>query len=430
MKLLLILLIIIIFLLIKGIITRIYYLHRFSKTYDELDNIGLINTVSGKIGAGKSILCGMFTQLLTFKIIDKLEDTMDEIERILIEVDFSRVEELIHKYKLTIDNFNDKFLFLLAEYRIYDDRSKGKLVNKLDKIYFDSINYKDRTKLLKRWIECFLHLNRSSYVFANIRVFNHPTASYSYPFVNEWTHLKVEGMDFPLIKNSIFFEDDKSLYSNNLKFMSKMHEDTGSDVFMRLFRHLFEELSYYIVSLQDVDRWLKHEREISTSHTFVLKSEIVGEFRTLNKILDIVETTFSVVLWLLKKVYKNERYYNKLNFFKRMNYRLDLIRKWLLSKAYVKSTCTNYQDIEKVGKEIKPGDDTSYNFSYVAPIYYFFGNLNSHEFHEVYEYRYKSSKMKYGDLTEFIFDKEKALKVLGLEDTETPATTKPTTGIF
>lgn len=413
MKLIFILLIIVGFVVIKYFITRIYYLYRFYRSYEQLDEIGLINTVSGKIGAGKSILCSCFTQLLTFKIINKLQANMEEIERILIEVDFVKVENLISKHQLTIDNFNDKFIYLLNEYRIFDNRFKDKLVNRLSDVYFDYINYKDRTKLLKRWVECYLHLNRSSYVFANVRVFNHVTSSYSYPFKNEWTHLKITD-EFPLVKNSIFFEDDKSLYSNNLQFMKKLHEDTGSDTFMRLFRHLFEEKSYYIVSLQDVDRWIKHEREISTNHIYVNSSYVVAGYSIFNFLLDVIEKFFNIILWFLKKVYKNDRYYNNLNFFKKLNFKLDLFRKKLFSKTYVKSECYIYDDIDKVGKEIKEDDTTSYKFSFVAPVYYFFGNLNTHEFHEVYQYVYGNSKNKYCDLTEFLFDKERVLEVLGV----------------
>src|SRR5690554_6155528 len=287
-----IILFIILFFLIRGIIIRIYYLNKFGRSFDKLDEIGLINTVSGKIGAGKSILCSCFTQLLTLKIIFNLEETMYEIERILIEVDFLRLENLIKKHNLSIDNLEDQFYFLLSEYTLSDDNYNSKKINKLDKIYFDFINKQDRLKLLKRWIECYLHLHRNSYVFANIRVFNHITSSYSYPFENEWIHLKITE-DFPLIKYSIFFEDDKTLYSNNLQFMKKLHEDTGSDTFMRLFRHLFEEKSYYIVSLQDVDRWIKHEREISTNHIFVKKSVIVGEFKFLNTLINFIDKSFN-----------------------------------------------------------------------------------------------------------------------------------------
>lgn len=412
-----IILFIILFFLIRGIIIRIYYLNKFGRSFDKLDEIGLINTVSGKIGAGKSILCSCFTQLLTLKIIFNLEETMYEIERILIEVDFLRLENLIKKHNLSIDNLEDQFNFLLSEYTLFDDNFNSKKINKLDKIYFDFINKQDRSKLLKRWIECYLHLHRNSYVFANIRVFNHITSSYSYPFENEWIHLKITE-DFPLIKYSIFFEDDKTLYSNNLQFMKKLHEDTGSDTFMRLFRHLFEEKSYYIVSLQDVDRWIKHEREISTNHIFVKKSVIVGEFKFLNTLINFIDKSFNLIYWLLKKFYKNERYYNKPNFFKRLFYKLDLFRKYLFSKTYLKVDINVHDDIDNVGKEIKENDYSSYSYSFIAPIYYFFGNLNSHEFNEVYKYMYDKSSKKYSDLNEFLFDKEKVLEVLG--DIKTP----------
>jgi len=408
--------------LIKAISVRIYYLSKFSKTYDQLDKLGLINTVSGKIGAGKSILCSCFTQLFTLKIIERLQNQMYEIERVLIEVDFAKLESIVHGYEdLSIDNLNDKFDEILNHYRKLDDKGNLYYINNLDMIYFNYIDKKDRIKLLKRWIECYLHLQRDCYVFANVRTFNHITSSYSYPFDNEWMHLKIT-TDFPLIKNSIFFEDDKSLYSSNLAFMKKIHEDTGSDVFMRLFRHLFEETSYYIVSLQDVSRWIKHEREISTNHVYVEKSFVVGNFKTLNFILDLVDKFFSSIYWLLKKIYKNERYYNNLNFFKKVFYKIDLFKSYLFSKSYVMSKCIIYDDIEKVGKDLKDDDPGCYKFNFVAPVYYYFANLDSHTFKEVYNYVYSKSNKKYSDLSEFIFDKEKVLAILGEQSSSSSIT--------
>ena len=59
-----------------------------------------------------------------------------------------------------------------------------------------------------------------------------------------------------------------------------------------------------------------------------------------------------------------------------------------------------YNDIDKVGKEITEEDQFSYYYSFVIPIPYVYGSLNTHEFHVLYNYLYNRSKLKYRDLKE------------------------------
>ena len=136
-------------------------------------------------------------------------------------------------------------------------------------------------------------------------MWNQINSSYCLEFDNSWIRLK-ENKDFPLLEYSVFVEDDKLIYDANIGFMKKLHEDSGSDLFYRLFGHLFRENSYYICTVQDVNRWVKLEREIAQSHIYIIRSNVVGNYPKINKLLDIYEWLLNKLVWIRRKIFKKE----------------------------------------------------------------------------------------------------------------------------
>lgn len=410
-KILILIIVVLLFILLLFIIYRFYkrltLMRMFYASFLEVSRLGLVLAVSGPIRSGKSTLSSGLVHLLTYKIILDLQRENKDIEKILYSVNFAELRSLIDSLEITFDNFNEKFDFLLEKFIVKDDTNKLFLRNNLAEKYFDYLDYHDKLELLKNYILNYLHLKRKSFVFSNIRLFNHITSSYSYEFSNEWLKIK-ENNDFPLMEHSVFFEDDKLIYDSNLSPAKKLYEEDGTDLFFRLFGHLFKENSYYITTIQNANRWVKHQRELAQTHIYVFSNHVVGNFPFLHRILRFYES-------LLKRVYslfKDECYINNNNFFKRQFYKIYQLKRKLFSKSFVYYKTAIYFDIDSVGKDIPEDDTQNYYFDFVLPVPYVFGALNTHEFSVLYDYLYNKSNLKYKDLKETSFDEDELLYLL------------------
>lgn len=392
-------------------------------SYSNINNLGIVIAVSGAIRAGKSTLTSGLTHLYTFKIQDNLRSKMREIETILHEINFSELITKVNLLNLDLDNYQDNLVYIINSFVVKDSTNNSDLTHNLSVPFYDYLNYENKIDLLKEYIISYLHLQRQSYVFSNIRMYNHITSSYALEFKNEWIQLK-NNKDFPLLQHSVIVEDDKLIYDSNISYMKKLHEDTGTDLFYRLYGHLFKEKSYYICTVQDVNRWIKQEREIAQTHIYVFKSTVVGNWPKLHKLLNVYEWIINFTYATLSKLYKNEQYFNKSNWFKRRFYKILLRRKKLFSKSFVYYETGIYNNIEKVGKEINLDKDKSaYNFDFVLPVPLVFGTIDTHEFNVVYDHLYARSNIKYSDLNEMEFNEEEILYMLNKDkDDKTPDT--------
>lgn len=390
-------LIVLFLLFLHGFYKRLILMRMFYGSLVRINHFGHVVAVSGSIRSGKTTLVAGLTHLYTYKIINYLENRIYEIELILKEINFVKFRQQIDLLDINIDNFNDRLNYILREFFKIDDFGEKLLTHNLDESYFDYLEYKDKIKLLKDYALCYLHLKRASYIFSNIRMFNHVTNSYSLAFHNNWIKLK-EHQEFPLLENSVFIEDDKLIFDSNIGSMKKLYKDSGSDLFFRLFGHLFRETSYYICTVQDINRWIKLEREIAQTFIHVFSSNVVGNYPKINWFLQVCESVLKFIYNRLHLLVKREEYFEEENFFKKMFYKIHQVRKKLFSKAFVRFDVGIYSDIEKVGKEIKDDDQMSYYYSFVIPVPYCYGSLNTHEFHVLYDYLYNRSKVKYRDL--------------------------------
>ena len=402
---------VIILLFIHGFYKRLSLLRMFYASYLKVNRSGLIIAVSGAIRSGKTTLSAGLTHLFTFKIKNDLMANLEEIEIILYQIDFTNLRGFIDRSNITLENFKDEFNRFIIKFIQADDLENYIFSHNLSKPYFDYLNYEKKINLLEKYVECYLHLNRQAYILSNIKIYNQITRSYSFEFNNAWIKLK-EKQNFPLIKYSVFVEDDKLVHDSNVGYAKKLHEDSGSDIFYRLFGHLFRETSYYITTVQDVKRWLKLEREIAQTHIYVKSSSVVGNYPKLNYLLNLFERFINFIYRLLRKVSKNDRYFNNSNIFKILLFKIHQKRKKYFSKSFVYYECGIFSDIEKVGKEIKEDDISSEYFNFVLPIQYVYGVLDTHEFNVIWNYLYNRSKIKYSDLKQMEINEDEILQML------------------
>lgn len=404
-------LIIIIFYVIKGIYKRLILLRMMYGSYHHISQLGNVIAVSGAIRAGKSTLCCGLSHFYTYYIINKLRQRQAELRLILKEIDFNKLDNMIIDIDVSIDNFNDKISQIINNYYVVDDLGDIQLINKLHDHYYNYLIIQDKIKLLKEYVYLYIHLQRESFIFSSVKMYNQITGSYAKEFKNEWIKIK-DNYDFPLLEYSVFFEDDKLIYDSNLGYAKRLHEDTGSELFFRLFGHLFRENSFYLTTVQDPRRWMKLEREIAQKHIFVFASQVVGNYPTINKLLNVYEMIIDIIKWVYLKLRKHVDLENANNFFKRRYYKIMQVRKKLFANAFVYFHTGVYTDIDDVGKQIAEDDNHNYYYDFVVPVRYAYGNLNTHEFYVLYDYLYNKSGKKYSDLGKKIVDEDEILNIL------------------
>lgn len=404
-------LLLIIILIVHGFYKRLKLLRMFENAYYKINNLGYVIAISGAIRSGKTTLTAGLTHLLTLKLQQDLQSDLQDIKEILIDINFIELNNFIKADRLTVENYKENLENFVLSFLHKDDLDNYEFTHKLGDPYFDYLDYKNKIILLEKYVECYINLHRTHFVLSNIKIYNHLTASYSLDFNNIWIKLK-EKQDFPLRKYSIFVEDDKLVKDSNIGYAKRLHEDSGSDIFFRLFGHIFEEKSFYLTTVQNVERWIKLEREIAQKHIYVFDSAVVGNYPKLNFLLNIYKMLWELIYWFCKKIYKNDKYYNNKNFFKKRFYKINQIRKKLFSKSFVFFNTGLYTNIEKVGKEINPDDRSSEMFPFILPLNYVYGVLNTHEFNVLWKYLYDRSNLKYSDLKETKIDEAEIINIL------------------
>ena len=238
-------LVILFLLFLHGFYKRLVLLRMFYGSFINIHRFGHVVAISGAIRSGKTTLVGGLSHLYTFKIINSLQKRIEEIELILKEINFVKLRDKINSFDIDLDNFEDKIDFILRDFLVSVDFGQCLYVYDLGKPYFDYLKFYSRDEMLKEYIYLYLHLKRSNYIYSNVLIYNHIMKFPSFPFKNEWIKLK-ENQDFPLLEYSVFIEDDKLIFDSNIGSMKKLYIDSGSDLFFRLFGHLFRNFLLHL----------------------------------------------------------------------------------------------------------------------------------------------------------------------------------------
>lgn len=383
--------------------SRIGFLRMFDGSINYLSKLAYVCVVSGNIRAGKTTFLFGASHLLTIKIQQMIYSRMAEIERILIDVNFSKIIDL---YLLNSGSHQDKVNSVLNDLIVSDDVGNQRFIFDLGNLYFDHLTYQRKFKLLHEYLDLFMHSQRNDYIFSRVRAFNQLTKSYSLFLDPKWEKLK-EKNDFPFDEYSVFLDDEKSLDSSNIKNAGKS-EDDGADIFFRLFGQLFRETSWYLTTLQNAKRWVKSEREIAQFHIYIKQSYLVGDYPRIKKILDLIESVNQFIYRIVCK-FKNVRYQDRKNLFKRISLWILQKQKYLTSRGFILFSCNCYKDIENVGKSIKQEDQDSENhmFDFCIPVPYCWGIGDTHAYHGLIDLLYEQSKLDRNKLGQVSLDLQK-----------------------
>lgn len=371
------------------IIYRYFILKKFYGTYLwTSQEMNYLTSISAPIRAGKTTLMLALHHLLTMKIIDDLHRKMQDIEDILIDVNFLEIKN--RYYQLMEDGLSyDQAINKIIQELTVEYSDEVGFVKNLDKLHFNYLKNESHLNLITKWLYYLYHSTRNNYVFCNIKAWNQITSSYSLDFKTEWIKLKnnwsmKQSKDFPLEEFSVFMFDDQLIENSNNSATAKLNEDSGTDLFYRLFGQIFRESSYYLTTLQNAERWFKSEREIIQQHIYIWDRQL--------KVTNPVAMWFNDVIqrfndWIYH-FYKDPIYINSNNHYKRIRYRCINRKAKAISKGFLKYEVGVYDSLEQIGKYVKPGEETksSYNLTLLVPVVYSWNIANTHFFHAIYDY--------------------------------------------
>lgn len=359
-------------------------------------------TVSGAIRKGKSTLMFGLHHLFSLKRNQVLISKMNEIESILIDLNFSYIKNNFMIYLENSDfNFDIAVNNLLNDLKINSD----KYLYNLDDYLYDNMKYTSHISLLKKWLFYFYHYNKNHFVYSNIKTFNQISCTYSLQFKYNWLKLKdfKINKEFPFDEFSIFMYDEMLLESKNDNSIKKSNEDPGTDIFFRLFGQLFRENSQFICTLQNVNRMLSIDRELFQQHIYVRNSYLVNSFKVRQYIINLLERINDFIYSLISKIltkFNRTDYLDKCNIFKKINRFIIIWNKKNISKSFIKFETTIYDNLDNVGKFVSNDDENSsaYNFNFYIPTIYCWDIGDTHIFHAVYEYLHNNSLLKHKDV--------------------------------
>lgn len=414
---LLIIVIIVLVVILFDIVYRYYLLKQFSKAYNWVKyDLAYLTTISGYIRKGKTTLSFGIMHLKTLDLIDKLKSKMNEIESILIDINFEEIRTSYLRYKELGLNHDEIVVKIINSLQI---NFNGQIVRvrKLDEFYYDYLKNVQQIKLLIDYLYCFKHLIKDHFVYCNVKCFNQITKTYSLDFKYDWIKIKNRDInfnkDFPFEEYSFYLIDEMSLENSNNSAVKKLYEDNGSDVFYRLSGQIFRETCNFVTTLQNVERWFKSDREVFQQHVFVRDSYLINNAPLMSKIINILNNCnnliYSFYCWILRRFNKSKEmlYLNSNNFFKRMKLKFLNWNKKNISKSFIKFKTSIYTDIDDVGKFIKPEDNSenAYNFDFIIPVVYSWDIGDTHMFHILFDYlrdhsSLSANEIKITELTE------------------------------
>lgn len=391
---------------------------KYFNTLSFFNNFGCVFGVGGKIGAGKTTLLSLLCNIFNISCRMKLQTEMQEIKNKLTTVPFNKLEiefrTMLFESGQTFDQALKK---LIAKYQ--DDFL-------LKEYHYDYLNYIERLKLLSDYFYYYYHFLKDNHVMSNIKVYDHSSGTYSYMYQDDYIKLK-ENNPFPIDNYTFIFNDEGALTNSNKNSITKLNEDSGTDVFDRLCRNASGGTIYKATSTQDVTRLQKLEREIMTNVIYVFSHELVGisklYLKTLERRMKLVNFVYSIVL----KIKKDLFFEDSENYFRR---RIKSIQDKLdkhVNTAFIKYDVGIYNDSEIAGKAIPDDDLNNYYCSLVGPVNYAWGSVDSYSFSSLFDYLRERSSISPGeqgrsdldyDYIKKILEKQKKAGSVGYDTTE------------
>jgi len=181
------------------------------------------------------------------------------------------------------------------------------------------------------------------------------------------------------------------------------------DILERLSRNMFRGTTRIYFIMQNVERYVKEEREIFVSNLVVNGFNIIDVHKAKSTLLFIVSSVVKIFYSLFTFIFHNrhkEYYRNSKNKFRSILYKLLIEQYKLFSDSYIVYPVKNYSQVKYLGKENTPTEQYYENFDLVFPIMYCFGTTDSYFYEFVQEELEKKTRIRMTDLEEFVMSSD------------------------
>jgi len=271
----------IIFQIIYDLIKReICYSNAKNKTDPFVQNLGYVICITGKQGQGKSTLgsglVNVQTKLYQSVAIEKMEDV-----RLLLDgLNFNKLDYCIRD-AFSLKQYNTDHIIEVT-YSVFPEI----LEFCKQKYYDDGTNYISYTELLRDYVDAYLSILKSNYVyFLNSDFYSRVTEKYAMYLDYETTAIKDRYLskDYSLYRYAIIFEDEAVIgIGNNQNWQEEAKQQPGVDLLERLIRHVGKGNVKYFLCTQNFTRLAKDRRELATNILDVRIRKEVKSYSFLN----------------------------------------------------------------------------------------------------------------------------------------------------
>lgn len=381
---------------------RLRYERNCYETYLRYKDLGSIVAVEGKVGSGKSTLVSLFSQYHNLYVQNELISMMNSLSEKVSSFPFKTFNNLLDllpnenldlEIKDLINKFDDQYL--------------------INDIYYDYQNYYTNKKLIYDYAICYFHYKRENYVLSDISIFNQIKGNFSKQFDVAWLKVK-ETNNFPIDDYSLLINDETLLFNSNVRALKKLNEDSGEDMFLRLIRNASSGTIRFIGTMQDVTRWQKNQRELTSTIISVEESYLVGSSKSFLRKIERKRKFYKVIYKIFIKLKNDPFYEEKENFFRKKLKQLRIKEDKHINSSFIRFNCAIYNKVENVGKKITEEleDRGNYYVSFYGPVNYCWGNLDTYYFKPVFEYLRNISVLKSRDLEETKIDLQQVINLL------------------
>lgn len=357
----------------KDEIKRLDYVEACEDSYFFVcNNLSYVVSVDGKQGAGKTSIIVGLTQYDAINYQYLINQKIDWIKVIVNHVNYVHLNDCIKSFYAESRNANS----------VYHELLKNSTINDwFHGIYSDYVQKIPLPDLLKSYVFAYCAMLRDQYVGGNIKVYCPINDKWSFTYSID--NLEIKNSDvqknYYLPKYCSIINDEAllSIYKNTNN--NSIVSDTGLDLSLRLIRHLTLESVRIYMSAQSTQRQSKIIRELSTSFIHVNGYEIVGQFRTKDKVL---KRRYDA---LKEKI--DSKDLNDVPSFKKTKLRkLFQARKKLFASCFIQYHVFIYSQLEDVGKLPDNCESEASEIKLTFPLSWIFGCYETHEFKFIDEF--------------------------------------------
>ena len=157
---------------------------------------------------------------------------------------------------------------------------------------------------------------------------------------------------------------------------------------------------HYMTTIQVASRWEARLRELGTSFVYVEKSYLIGISKSYLKSLKRKKRFINKIYDLLSKLKRDPFYKDSDNYFRRKLKEIEQKIDKHVNTAFIQFDCAVYSNIDNLGKKITEelASEGNYYVSFVGPVNYCWGTVDSYCFKEVFNYLREISSIKADEL--------------------------------